>query len=203
MMPLPARRTNKLLSFWQKSGRLCNFQFCGAVPAPVDFENGGEEDRSSIEKLADGFQESASSVDVHACHVLLEVAGWETRLAYVSNWGHNNRVKPVDFRPKALDFIRAQPVSIRQQIGEALRDLQKGVTLGMPLSRPMTDIDRGVHELRIKAGGSTVRVFYCLGRSDAIIVFHAFQKKSQKTPVREISMARQRLQEVLDEEVES
>ncbi|RPI29822.1 MAG: hypothetical protein EHM61_00275 [Acidobacteria bacterium] len=36
-----------------------------------------------------------------------------------------------------------------------------------------------------------------------MIVFHAFQKKSQKTPVREISMARQRLQEVLDEAVES
>jgi len=66
----------------------------------------------------------------------------------------------------------------------------------------MTDIGRGVHELRIKAGTLTVRVFYCLGRSDAIIVFHAFQKKSQKTPVREIRMARQRLQEVLDEEVE-
>ncbi|RPI29823.1 MAG: hypothetical protein EHM61_00280 [Acidobacteria bacterium] len=62
-----------------------------------------------------------------------------------------------------MDFNRAQPVSIRQQIGEALRDLQKGVSLGMPLSRPMTDIGRGVHELRIKAGGLTVRVFYCLG----------------------------------------
>ncbi len=67
----------------------------------------------------------------------------------------------------------------------------------------MTDVARGVHEMRIKAEGSTLRVFYCLGRSDAIIVFHAFQKKSQKTPVREINMARQRLQEVLDEAIET
>ncbi len=112
-------------------------------------------------------------------------------------------MKPVDFHPKALDFIRAQPVSVRQQIGEALRDLQKGVQLGMPLSRPMTDVARGVHELRIKAEGWTIRVFYCLGRSDSIIVFHAFLKKSHKTPVREINLARQRLQEVLDEAIES
>ena len=73
----------------------------------------------------------------------------------------------------------------------------------MPLSRPMNDVARGVHELRIKAEGVTVRVFYCIGQSDAIIVFHAFQKKSQKTPSHEINLARQRLQEVLDEAIES
>jgi phage-related protein len=135
---------------------------------------------------------------------------WETtaqdlwgQLANVSDLGHNGRVKPVDFHPRALDFIREQPASVRQQIGEALRDLQKGVRLGMPLSRPMTDVARGVHELRIKAERSTIRVFYCLGRSEAIIVVHAFQKKSHKTPVREINLARQRLQEVLDEAIES
>jgi hypothetical protein len=36
-------------------------------------------------------------------------------------------------------------------------------------------------------------------RADAIVVFHAFQKKSQKTPSCEIDLARQRLQEVLNE----
>jgi len=112
-------------------------------------------------------------------------------------------VKPVDFHPKALDFIRAQPVSIRERIGEALRNLQKGVRLGMPLSRPMREVGQGVHELRIRSKELTIRVFYCLGRSDTIIVFHAFEKKSQKTPVREINLARQRLQEVLDEAIES
>jgi phage-related protein len=37
---------------------------------------------------------------------------------------------------------------------------------------------------------------------DRIIIFHAFQKKSQKTPQREIRLARHRLQEVLDEAIE-
>jgi phage-related protein len=115
---------------------------------------------------------------------------------------HNGSVKPVDFHSRALEFIRAQSVSIRRQIGEALRDLQKGINLGMPLSRPMTTVASGVHEVRIRGEGSTVRVFYYLRKSDAIIVFHAFHKKSQKTPSREINLARQRLKEVLNESIE-
>jgi phage-related protein len=108
-------------------------------------------------------------------------------------------VKPIDFHARALEFIRAQVTSIRRQIGEALRYLQKGFNLGMPLSRPMTIIAPGVHELRIRGEGAIVRVFYYVHQSDAILVFHAFQKKSQKTPSREIKLARQRLQEVLNE----
>jgi phage-related protein len=69
-------------------------------------------------------------------------------------------MKPVDFHPRALEFIRAQSPSIRRQIGEALRDLPKGENLGMFLSRPMTVIASGVHELRVRGEGPTVRVFY-------------------------------------------
>lgn len=112
-------------------------------------------------------------------------------------------MKPIDFHPRALEFIRTQTTIIRRQIGEALRDLQKGITPGMPLSRPMPVIAPGVHELRIRDAAATVRVFYAIGKSDAVVVFHAFQKKSQKTPAREIDLARRRLQEVLDAKIES
>jgi phage-related protein len=124
-------------------------------------------------------------------------------LSYVSDLGHNDAVKPVDFHTKALEFIRAQAASIRSQIGEALRDLQKGFNLGMPLSRPMAVVAPGVHELRIRGEGGQVRIFYYIRKSDTIIVFHAFQKKSQRTPFREIKLARKRLQEVLNEATKS
>jgi phage-related protein len=71
----------------------------------------------------------------------------------------------------------------------------------MPLSRPMKAIAPGVSELRVRGEGATVRVFYYVRKADAILVFHAFQKKSQKTPSREIHLARQRLQEALNEEI--
>jgi phage-related protein len=112
-------------------------------------------------------------------------------------------MKPVDFHPRALEFIRAQSTSLRLQIGEALRDLQKGVNLGMPLSRPMTTIAPGVFELRVRDEDAAVRVFYFVRKYDAVVVFHAFQKKSQKTPIREIWLARRRLQEMLNENIET
>jgi phage-related protein len=56
--------------------------------------------------------------------------------------------------------MRGQVTPICRQIGEALRDLQKGVKLGMPLSRPMPVVAPGVYELRIRREGTTVRIFY-------------------------------------------
>jgi phage-related protein len=67
----------------------------------------------------------------------------------------------------------------------------------------MVAVAAGVHELRVRGEGTQVRVFYCMRCPDAIIVLHAFQKKSQKTPLREIRLARRRLKEVLDEAIES
>ena len=72
----------------------------------------------------------------------------------------------------------------------------------MPLSRPMSVIAPGVRELRVRDESTTVRVFYATGKIDTIVVFHAFQKKSQRTPMREVDLARRRLREVLDAKIE-
>ncbi len=106
-------------------------------------------------------------------------------------------MKPIIFHPTALEFIRGEDPMVRREIGEALRDLQKGLHLGMPLSRPMPEIASGAHELRVTGKTSSVRVFYLVKLADAILVFHAFQKKTQKTPKREIILGQQRLKEVL------
>jgi len=108
-------------------------------------------------------------------------------------------VKPVVFHPKALAFIRGQDPELRKQVGEALRDLQKGISLGLPLSRPMPAVAAGVHELRVKGPTKAIRVFYVVKMAEAIVVFHAFQKKTQKTPAHELTVGRQRLNEVLHE----
>ena len=106
-------------------------------------------------------------------------------------------MKPVLFHPKALIFIRGEEPDIRKQIGEALRDLQKGISLGLPLSRPMPTVAAGTHELRVRGKTTAIRVFYFVKWPEAIVVFHAFQKKTQKTPIRQLILGRQRLDEVL------
>jgi phage-related protein len=80
---------------------------------------------------------------------------------------------------------------VKREIGEALRDLQKGLHLGMPLSKPMPEIASEAHELRVTGKTSSVRVLYLVKLADAILVFHAFQKKTQKTPKREIILGQQ------------
>jgi phage-related protein len=105
-------------------------------------------------------------------------------------------VKLVIFHPKALVFIRAQEPVVRKEIGEALRDLQKGICLGLPLSRPMPNLASGAHELRVRGKTTAIRVFYFVKLAEAIVVFHAFQKKTQRTPERELVVGRQRLNEV-------
>jgi phage-related protein len=106
-------------------------------------------------------------------------------------------VKSITFHPKALAFIREQSAPVKREIGEALRDIQKGIQLGLPLSRPMSVVASGAHELRVKGAGISVRVFYFVKLADAIIVFHGFYKKTQKTPAHEIMIGQQRLKEVL------
>lgn len=110
-------------------------------------------------------------------------------------------MKSITFHPKALTFIRAQSPVIKQEIGEALRDLQKGLSLGLPRSRPMPTVASGAHELRVRSATTAVRVLYLVKLADTVVVFHGFQKKTQKTPAHEIAVGKQRLQEVLHGQV--
>ena len=68
---------------------------------------------------------------------------------------------------------------------------------GLPLSRPMPSVGSGVHELRIGDKTKSVRVFYFIKYADAILVFHAFEKRTQKTPLQEIEVGRKKLKELL------
>ena len=106
-------------------------------------------------------------------------------------------MKSITFHSKALAFIRGQSPAIKREIGEALRDVQKGIRLGLPLSRPMPTVASGAHELRVRNTTAAIRVFYFVKLADTIVVFHGFHKKTQKTPTHEIAVGQQRLQEVL------
>jgi phage-related protein len=62
----------------------------------------------------------------------------------------------------------------------------------------MPDIAPGVSELRVAGADNTYRVFYFTASSQGVLVFHAFSKKTQRTPPLEIELARKRLKELLD-----
>ena len=70
----------------------------------------------------------------------------------------------------------------------------------MPLSRPMSSVAAGVEELRVRDRSGAYRVFYYTKLANSVLIFHAFAKKTQKTPPHEIALAQKRLKELLDEE---
>ena len=109
-------------------------------------------------------------------------------------------MKPAKFHASTRDSIKDFPEDIRRELGKAIFDLQKGHRLSMPLSKPMPSVGVGVEELRVKDRAGIYRIFYFARRADGILIFHAFQKKTQKTPQREIELVQKRLKEMLYEE---
>ena len=53
----------------------------------------------------------------------------------------------------------------------------------------MTGTD-GLFEIRIEFEGNIYRIFCCFDKGNLVILFNAFQKKTQKTPRKEIELAK-------------
>lgn len=47
----------------------------------------------------------------------------------------------------------------------------------------------GLYEIRIEFGSDIYRIFCCFDKGNLIVLFNAFQKKTQKTPKNEIELA--------------
>lgn len=62
-----------------------------------------------------------------------------------------------------------------------------------PLSK---HIEPGLWELRVKAGTDIFRIVYTFAKGRIIILLHGFIKKTRKTPLGELNVARKRLKEL-------
>ena len=96
--------------------------------------------------------------------------------------------------------VKTPPFSLaaRLEAGFLLRQLQRGLPLALPHSRPMPLIGPRCHELRINDQGKTWRIFYRTD-SDAIIVIEVLQKKTPTTPKPTIDLCIERLKGYDDE----
>jgi phage-related protein len=56
----------------------------------------------------------------------------------------------------------------------------------------------GLYEIRIKSGSDIFRIFCCFDEGRVVILFNGFQKKSQKTPKKEIAKALRLKKEYFD-----
>jgi phage-related protein len=99
-------------------------------------------------------------------------------------------------RSPVEEFILALPAATVSEVQHAVLMLTEGVTLTMPLSRPMTGIHPGLHELRFRDAAGQVRIFYYIKKGEGICLLHAFRKKTRETPKKEIDLVSKRIKEL-------
>ncbi len=104
-------------------------------------------------------------------------------------------MKPVRFLGDSLKCLRDFPEDARQDSGYQLDKVQRGE---QPDDfKPMPSIGKGVAEIRIWDDSGTYRVIYTAHFEDAVYVLHAFQKKTQATPKRDIDTAKARYAQLM------
>lgn len=102
--------------------------------------------------------------------------------------------KPLVWLGSARRDIRAFPSDARRRSGFQLRKVQQA--LDPDDWKPMTSVGPGVREIRIQTELAH-RVFYVATFEEAVYVLHAFEKRTQKTPAKEITLARDRYRALL------
>ncbi|CAA9517813.1 MAG: Phage protein [uncultured Sphingomonadaceae bacterium] len=103
-------------------------------------------------------------------------------------------MKSVEFLGDSLARLREFPDDARSEAGFQLRRVQEGED---PADwKPMSTIGPGVREIRVREASGAFRVVYLASLPDRIAVLHAFQKKTQATPQRDIELAAKRLREL-------
>ena len=92
--------------------------------------------------------------------------------------------------------VRTPPLSAaaRLETGVLLRRLQRGDSIGLPHSRPMTSIGPRCHELRVTDEQATWRIVYRID-NDAIVIADVFSKRTQATPKSVIDACKRRLRD--------
>ena len=104
-------------------------------------------------------------------------------------------MKRLAFLGSSRADLKDLPDEVRRVAGFQLDRVQRG--LNPEDWKPMTSIGSGVREIRIQESSGAFRVIYAAAIADAVFVLHAFQKKTQRTPARDIDLAAARLKELL------
>lgn len=105
-------------------------------------------------------------------------------------------MKVISFLGDSLARLRDFPEDARSQAGYQLSEVQQG---NDPADwKPMKTVGAGVREIRVRESSGAFRVIYLASLPDQVLVLHAFQKKTQATPQKDIELAARRLREWKD-----
>lgn len=92
------------------------------------------------------------------------------------------------------ELINDWPIGIRAFYARVTERMAVfGPNLGMPFTRSMGN---GLFEIRAKGKEGIGRAFFCTVVEKRIVILHVYIKKTQKTPQKELKIARNRMIDV-------
>jgi len=103
--------------------------------------------------------------------------------------------KPAVWMGRSKESVSDFPDEARRQAGFQVFRVQEGL---FPTDwKPMKSAGSGVFEIRLHRPHEH-RVLYVTKFPEAVYVLHAFEKKSQKTPPRDLTIAQENYKAMLD-----
>lgn len=106
------------------------------------------------------------------------------------------REKWIRWIGSAYDDLLEFPDDARRQAGFQLGKVQAG--LDPDDWRPFDDVGAGTREIRIRDASGAFRVMYVARFEEAVYVLHCFQKQTQATSRRDMSIAEARYRAVVN-----
>jgi len=101
------------------------------------------------------------------------------------------------FNDKVREQIGRWPTGIAASFARIAEQIEvTGPDLGMPYTKALGN---GLFEIRARAVEGIGRAFFCCQIGKRVVILHAFIKKTQATPPKELAAARKRLMEIRDE----
>lgn len=87
-----------------------------------------------------------------------------------------------------IEFYQQQEVKVKDKIKYVLELIRQVDNVPEKFLKHLTGTD-GLYEIRVEYQSNIYRIFCCFDKGNLVIVFNAFQKKTQKIPKKELEKA--------------
>ena len=87
-----------------------------------------------------------------------------------------------------INFYIEQPEKLQEKIEYVFKVIRTVQNIPRKFLEHITGTD-GLYEIRVEFESNIYRIFCCFDKGNLVVLFNAFQKKSQKTPPKEIDLA--------------
>jgi phage-related protein len=101
-----------------------------------------------------------------------------------------------------LDFYVRQTQKVQEKIEYIFKLIKVVDRVPEKFLKHLEGTD-ALYEIRVESGSNIVRIFCCFDKGNLVVLFNAFQKKSQKTPKQEIELAERLKKEYFNSKTKS